>query len=62
MGSVKTEELLERIAEALESISSNIDSMEQSLDLMSSVLSDSQVQNGIGSAIAITGMIQTSDF
>lgn len=58
MGTVKQEDQLERIADALEAINANMSSIEQSLDLLSSVLSDSQVKNRFGSALAITGAIQ----
>lgn len=59
MGTVRQEESLDRIAKALERIADNLDSVEQSLDLLSDVVSDSVVKNNYGSAIAITGAIDT---
>lgn len=62
MGTVKQEEQLERIADALERIAGsldNLDSMEQSLDVLSATLGDAVVKNRFGSAIAITGSIDT---
>lgn len=49
---------LERIADALESISNTLENIDQSLDLLSNVISDTQVKNPYGSAIAVTGAIQ----
>jgi hypothetical protein len=57
MGSIKQEELLERIAVALEGIDRSLANVDQSLELMSDILSDSQVKNPYGSAIAVTGPI-----
>lgn len=48
----------ERIADALESISSTLESLDQSLDTISDILYSVKVENRLGSAIAITGLIQ----
>lgn len=57
MGSIKQEELLERIASALERIDRSLVNIDQSLELMSDILSDSQVKNPYNSSIAVTGAI-----
>ena len=58
MGTIRQEELLERIANALEAISTTLDSIDQSLDMISDVLGECQVKNRYGSAISVTGTIQ----
>lgn len=58
MGTIRQEELLERIASALEAISRTLDSVDQSLGMGADMLADCQVKNPHGSAIAVTGAIQ----
>ena len=52
---------LERIAVALEGIERSLENVDQSLELMSDILSDSQVKNPYGSAIAVAGTINVID-
>ena len=61
MGSIKQEELLERIAIALEGIDRSLANIDQSLELVSDVLGDSKVNGPYGSAIAVTGTINVID-
>ena len=61
MGSVKQEELLERIALALEGIDQNLSYIEESMKNISDVLEDSKIDNPRGSAIsvAVIGPVNT---
>lgn len=49
---------LERIADALEAINKTLKSIDGSLDSVSDILYSVKVENRMGSAIAVTGLIQ----
>ena len=53
MGSVKQEEILERIALALEGIDQNLSYIEDSMKNISDAFEDSKINNPRGSAIAV---------
>jgi hypothetical protein len=51
-------EPIERIADALDRIANALESLDQSLIVLSDMLSDCQVKNTYGSALAITGSVE----